>query len=238
MLSKSVDVAENSAQVCDDFDNGRETDDHLPVICTICFAPLSSVGVTKVCKCCYDRACANDADEAHYFQNMIQQMQPVPFGMDPSSHAFLINGHLRSSLEEAFSRPKSLKKQPYVDKDTFYIIIKKVALMKTYRNIGRHIKWACAVVCLRYGHKDTVGYIKVRRWTCIVGPISMQVVKERTSLQKDVRSLSREINTRLSNQFAQYLDGLSENLKHAALDSNASEMFRIIRRMTSQNAML
>ena len=123
------------------------------------------------------------------------------------------------------------KRKPYSDDDTFRLILEKGVFMRRSRALGRSLKWSFAQFCFDVWSSLQACPSAAPRWKCVSGPIDLKIVWERCGLKRQIRDLSMEIKGRVLFQYASFLHEKSVKLKLAVLESNSSEMFRIVRTM-------
>ena len=193
LVSSGVDIKPRSARVLVDFDNGRESDDHLPVVCTMSLMAPSSVGINKRRKAQYDRSAVSDPDRAPDFLLNLNAYQPVPFDLEPSSHACVLNDYVSKTLRNIYPIRNTSKRKPYIDEETFQLILEKGRLMKKSRTLRNSLKWACVRFCFIVWHSSESYSLSTFRWQCASGPIDLKLVRERCHVQRTIRNLSTEI---------------------------------------------
>eukprot|EP00973_Karenia_brevis_P043321 6005076-Karenia_brevis.AAC.1 len=132
VVTSDVCVHDHSTRVCTQFDPGTKAHDHLPVCSTVWLPKSFKYGAVKRRVVGYDRRGFKDPAKSSLFANLLQQFSPVPFWVDPHSHAYLLDTYVCNALASAFPKPRIKPKKAYVSQECAEHIYQKARIFKAY----------------------------------------------------------------------------------------------------------
>ena len=109
----------HSAQVLYSFPMLNTVDDHWPVQVDLTFTPGVSSPPWKRRSLPYDPDLFTDETRAAAFKQIIAQCPSIPFCVDPTSHAHILDTYILKALTTCFPKQRRKKVQPYITDATF-----------------------------------------------------------------------------------------------------------------------
>jgi len=120
----------------------------------------------------YDKDSFNDPVKAANFEKLVSEMPPIDIDVDNSSHCYLVDEHIRESLETCFPRPRNIKKKEFISDSTFALILHGHGLAKKCESMIDALTKPC---CLPY---SVFGLIMSPELNivCVMGSIKNQTL--------------------------------------------------------------
>ena len=141
VFSQSLSCESGSLHVHSDFDTTSAADDHLPVSCRLGGSVCTSAP-RKGFKPGYDRKAAAAVDAGRTLEPLLQLCPQIPWSIEPTSHAAILNAFVRQALAIAFPPPSTHPRQRHVTPELFADIQARGKLKCARRSATRALRRA------------------------------------------------------------------------------------------------
>eukprot|EP00973_Karenia_brevis_P095198 12426218-Karenia_brevis.AAC.1 len=195
--------------------------DHIPVCADlVCTSGSGSVPVFRR-RLPYDRTKIQDPCCVQKFQALLLQSPNIPFDVDPTSHAYLLNKHVLSCACAAFPQAGPTKRKPYVSASTFECVVYAGKIRRTFLWANRRAKLASVFVVF----KVWAGHL-VAHWHAVYGflrPCDFQTLALAYGMKGPLRD---QIDGYIALERALWLSEMAERLDAAFCSGNVQMVYQ------------
>ena len=164
--------------------------DHVPVVGEFLFYKRGYIfQKRRVIR--YDRNAIKIPENIQKLEQALKAYDPIPFGLDPSSHSKIINQRILDTLCELFPKPIVVPKDPTMTAPTLRLIMQKHNLNRSRNLAGQYIDQVEKQGCIIY-HPDYPEGVKTAR-------------EARESYDKQMKYLKNQAQKSLNNDRANAL---------------------------------
>ena len=178
----------------------------------------------------YDRKGYRDPAKVAYFNSLLSCAHSIPFEVDPTSHCFIVQETIRHAAEQAFPKPKHIKRNDVIGDEAFGLICQRGRLRKMMRAAGRDIG--------KMINKTIIHYV-LRAWACVVSCVPNPLIDmshaywdrcfDRCMISLSIDFLTVRTNKLFNDDVIAFVDAKNEQLDKAANDIDTCRMYEILR---------